>query len=269
MKIRTVCAVWAALHMAGIFAVEQPEVEEALSESVLADVSLDLRERWEYVPFTELAVPYSVAGWGDAPAGNAAVNLVLKGYSHSSTIAGPLVGRGVQNVIFPTEDLDVEMELRHVVVSDGVEVPSKTLVARFDTAAMSGPLCDDGVLGPIVLDLREGALVILKCADLFPFVYSSTNFTGLAGTDARSVARITITRLQGEGDDLESWTPVPNTEKVLQTDVAGEGSVVWHGRKGVWKAEFTIRTEGQEVIRQPRILDLRNYVGPGLVLFVM
>lgn len=114
-----------------------------------------------------------------------------------------------------------------------------------------------GVRG-VQMDLREGVRVIRSRDELLPFVYSSTNFTGLAEADGQSVARITVVGLEGEGDALEEWEPVPGTEKVLKKDTVGEGRVVWYGRKGVWKAAFEIRTEGDVVHTETAIFDMRQ-----------
>ena len=49
----------------------------------------------------------------------------------------------------------------------------------------------------------------------------------------------------------------------------GEGAFKWKRVKpGVWKAELVIKTGESETYRETRILDLRNYAGPGLILFV-
>lgn len=124
-----------------------------------------------------------------------------------------------------------------------------------------------GVRG-VQMDLREGVRVIRSRDELLPFVYSSTNFTGLAEADEQSVARITVVGLEGEGDELEEWEPVPGTEKVLKKDTVGDGQVVWHGRTGVWKAVFEIRAEDDVVHTETAIFDMRQLRTPGFVLYL-
>ena len=76
--------------------------------------------------------------------------------------------------------------------------------------------------------------------------------------------------MTGEGGDLSRWTAeVTGTEKVLVAENPGESAVRWRGAKpGVWKAELVIKTDGNEAWRETRILDLREYAGPGLVILV-
>ena len=128
-------------------------------------------------------------------------------------------------------------------------------------------------------DLREGALVVRRPNDLMPFTWSSTNFTGNAlvkdtgfvSIDPQSVASVRVVQVTGEGEDVSQWTTeVAGTEKVLISKKPGEGLVRWHGAKaGVWKAEFAILTGDNQVYTEKRILDLRNYSGSGLMIFVM
>ena len=128
-------------------------------------------------------------------------------------------------------------------------------------------------------DLREGALVVRRPNDLMPFTWSSTNFTGNAlvkdtgfvSIDPQSVASVRVVQVTGEGEDVSQWTTeVAGTAKVLISKKPGEGLVRWHGAKaGVWKAEFAILTGDNQVYTEKRILDLRNYSGSGLVVFVM
>ena len=128
-------------------------------------------------------------------------------------------------------------------------------------------------------DLREGVLVVRRPNDLMPFAWSSTNFTGNAlakgagvvPIDLQSVASVRVVQVTGAGDDVSQWTTeVAGTAKTLVSEKQGEGTVKWKGVKpGVWKADFVIRTNDNETCRETRILDLRNYAGPGLLLFVM
>ena len=137
-----------------------------------------------------------------------------------------------------------------------------------------GGQCSDGAT-----DLREGALVVRRPNDLMPFTWSSTNFTGNAlvkdtgfvSIDPQSVASVRVVQVTGEGEDVSQWTTeVAGTEKVLISKKPGEGLVRWHGAKaGVWKAEFAILTGDNQVYTEKRILDLRNYSGSGLMIFVM
>ena len=136
-----------------------------------------------------------------------------------------------------------------------------------------------GRAGGGAADLREGALVVRRASELMPFTWSSTNFTGnvlvrntgFVTVDPRSVAHVRVVQVTGEGEDVSQWTAeVAGTERTLVAEKQGEGTVKWRGAKaGVWKAEFTVGTDGGEACRETRILDLRNYIGPGMVLFVM
>ena len=129
------------------------------------------------------------------------------------------------------------------------------------------------------VDLRTNdVLVVRRTNELMPFAWTSTNFTGNAlvkntgfiTIDPQSVVSVRVVRVTGVGDDLSQWTPeVEGTEKTLIAEKQGEGTVKWKGAKaGVWKAELVIKTNGSETYRETRILDLRKYIGQGLVLFV-
>lgn len=135
-----------------------------------------------------------------------------------------------------------------------------------------------GAGGEAPADLREGVLVVGRAAELLPFAWSSTNFTGSAlvedvgfeSIDPASVASVRVVRLTGDGDDVASWTAeAAGTEKVLVAERPGEATVVWKGvTRGVWKAELAIRAGGAVVHAETRVLDLRRYRGPGTVILL-
>ena len=130
-----------------------------------------------------------------------------------------------------------------------------------------------------MVDLREGALIVRRANELMPFAWSSTNFTGNAlvkdtgfvAIDPQSVASVRVVQVTGEDEDVSQWTTeVAGTDKTLVSEMQGEGTVKWKGVKpGVWKADLVITSPTGETYRETRILDLREYVGQGLVLFFM
>ena len=136
-----------------------------------------------------------------------------------------------------------------------------------------------GRAGAGAADLREGVLVVRRSNELMPFTWSSTNFTGNAllkdtgfiSIDSQSVASVRVVQVTGAGEDVSQWTTeVAGTATTLVAEKQGEGTVKWrHVKPAVWKAELIITTGGNEAYRETRILDLRNYVGQGLVLFLM
>jgi len=126
-----------------------------------------------------------------------------------------------------------------------------------------------GASSPARVDLREGIRVLHDRAELLPFTYSHTNFVGVTGATAESVARVSVARLAPDEptDDLSLWTNVvAGTERVLREE-AGESTVVWHGRTGVWQARFDI-LNGENVLRtETAVFDMRDLRG-GFVLIV-
>lgn len=136
-----------------------------------------------------------------------------------------------------------------------------------------------GRVGSGSVDLREGVLVVRRANELMPFMWSSTNFTGSAlvkntgfiSIDPQSVASVRVVQVTGEDDDPSQWTTeVVGTERTLVAERQGEGMVKWRGvNPGVWKAELVITSPAGEAYRETRILDLRNYIRQGLLLFVM
>ena len=160
------------------------------------------------------------------------------------------------------------------VLSDGASFASVRNV-RWDDADYRVGL---GKSGACPVDLREGMLVVQRAAELMPFTWSSTNFTGSAlvkgvgyvQIDPASVASVRVVRVTGEGEDVACWTTeVADTEKLLVAEKPGESTVKWRGvRRGVWKAELAISTGGAVVHAETRVLDLRCYDGPGLMLIL-
>jgi len=127
------------------------------------------------------------------------------------------------------------------------------------------PLCDDAS-EPFRTDFRQGVRVITLPQEVLPFVYSCTNFTGLAGTTAASVAKVEIVKLEGEGGDVTAWQPVGNVKTLVQA--SDEGAVVWKVKTGVWKATFTILTDAQAKLTETAYFDCRAVKGPGLAIFI-
>ena len=117
------------------------------------------------------------------------------------------------------------------------------------------------------MDLTEGVRVISKRQDLMPFVYSSTNFTGMAGTDADSVSVVSVVEMAGTDEDLTKWEPIAGKRKVLKR-ATGEGCVAWGGHCGVWKASFDIQTAGGEIHVGDALFDMRTLKPLGLMVFV-
>lgn len=117
----------------------------------------------------------------------------------------------------------------------------------------------------VAVDLREGVRSIRKNTELLPFVYSCTNFTGLAGTSSDSLSTVRLVRLQGTGEDLDGWTEVAGSEVTLISDAPGEGSVVWRGKQGVWKATLVISSGNASDCVGEAILDMRKF-GRGIII---
>lgn len=122
----------------------------------------------------------------------------------------------------------------------------------------------EGSLEVVRLDLREGVRAFRRMTDILPLVYSSTNFVGDAGSEV-SLAKLSVVRIQGEGDDIASWTNAVNeiagTRQTLLVR-QGEGEHSWHGGAGVWKLEFDILSEAtpeaETVHHEYAIFDLRH-----------
>ena len=94
--------------------------------------------------------------------------------------------------------------------------------------------------------------------------------TGFITIDPQSLVSVRVVQVTGAGDDVSKWaTEVAGTERILVAEKQGEGTVKWrHVRPGVWKADLVIKVNDSETYRETRILDLRKYAGPGLMLFV-
>lgn len=120
---------------------------------------------------------------------------------------------------------------------------------------------DDFLDGTARVDLREGVRVVRRGEDLLPFVYSPTNFTGVAEAANGESARVSVVQLSGEGDDVSTWTEtVPGTLRVLK-EASDEGAVVWKGRTGVWKATFEVLGEEDALLRtEEAIFDMRRFL---------
>ena len=123
----------------------------------------------------------------------------------------------------------------------------------------------------LVLDLRDGVRSVKYKEDLFPFVYSATNFTGLAGVEGETRSRVSVMRLMGEGWDYASWTGsehvVAGSERVL-FEGPGESSVTWTPERGIWKAVFEILS-GEEVVHcESAIFDMHRLGNTGIVILV-
>lgn len=102
-----------------------------------------------------------------------------------------------------------------------------------------------------------------------PLAWSSTNWTGVAGADATSVAKVRIVRVTGTSPDVWLWTDeVAGTAKEL-VNGAGEGVNDWKCRDGVWSATFEIIGTDQTVVYAERcVFDLRRAKTRGLMVTI-
>ena len=111
-------------------------------------------------------------------------------------------------------------------------------------------------------DLREGVRKPKRVEEIMPFVYSSTNWIGVAGATVESKVRVTIVQMTGTTPDVSEWTDeVPGTSRVL-VKAPGEGEFKWKTEgKGVWKASFDILTDDECVHHEEAWFDLRKTNG--------
>ena len=165
----------------------------------------------------------------------------------------PIVGRTAHTVAFA------------YTAADGTTSAALRGVSwKTDAGRLSAASCDGARV-----DLREGAKTIMRREQLLPFVYSHTNFVGVAGATAESVARVSIVRLAPDEptDDLSLWTnAVAGTERVLREE-SDESSVRWRGHGGVWRATFDILNGEDTVHTETAIFDMREFC-PGFMLML-
>ena len=124
------------------------------------------------------------------------------------------------------------------------------------------------------VDLRPGVRMPKRYQELLPFVYSPTNFTGCAGADETSRARVSVVQVTGDEEaGIESWTNAENevagTLKVLKASASVEGAVEWTGAtRAIRKATFEIRTGGDTVYTENAFFDLRKYHPIGMLVII-
>jgi len=195
-------------------------------------------------------------------------------FGFSYQVSGGTLTMSVDGVVVKTVSVDSPTWIDETLVSD--LNADHTVVLRFVPSTTGGSVSVRAVRwrererlalgsqGAVRLDLREGVRAFRRAAEILPIVYSSTNFTGDAGT-AVSLAKVSVVQLQGEGEDLASWTNAVNeiagTHRTLVLK-AGEGTRTWCGNTGVWKLEFDIladATPGAESVHHEyAIFDLRR-----------
>ena len=120
------------------------------------------------------------------------------------------------------------------------------------------------------VDLREGPVRTPKNRDeVLPFVYSSTNWIGVAGATAESKAYVRIVQMTGCDPVVTNWTTeVADTFRVLY-DAPGEDSVYWKPKVGrVWKATFDILNGDTGIYSEEAWFDLRQTRVPGFLLMI-
>ena len=194
----------------------------------------------------------------------------LAGGTISATIDGRQVGTLANVADWTQATAQVDDYGHHLVVftftsaGDGKTASLKDVV-------WNRPSTDERAAGSsaaVAVDLREGVRRLRKFGELLPFVYSPTNFVGLSGTTAGSVARVSVVQLAPEPtDDLTQWTnTIAGTEMVL-VEASDESSVLWSAKQGVWRALFEIEDEGGVVHAESAIFDLRKYCN-GLMLIL-
>lgn len=106
--------------------------------------------------------------------------------------------------------------------------------------------------GEYRVDLMEGARQPTKREMVLPFVYSPTNFTGLAETAAPTVARVRIVQLTEELEEIAG------TERTLVDETTEESSVIWDPKIGIWKATFDVLAAGEVVHSESAVFDTRK-----------
>lgn len=227
------------------------------------------------VPDDVMTVSYSVDGWGELSGGEdlrAALyllsplgvrdKLLVDGLEGTGTYAwswrGDVAHGGECNlemVVYDAVGIRDERSLRCIVGLGlfGWQSQHQLAVARAEN---------------LTVDLAEGVRCPKFPSRILPFAYSSTNFTGEAGTSADSTVQIRLVQLSGEGADVSQWTDeVPETETLLFSG-KGESTVRWEKpKRAVWKAEYEIMTDGQIKHQEYSIFDLRNF-SVGLLFFV-
>lgn len=228
-----------------------------------------------------------------APKGESKFKITVEGggrFRFDYTLAGGTWTVKVDGVVVRTMDAATDWTGAEFLVDGALvshEIEFETELSAGDSAALRNVRWIDvddcfggGHDSGGAVDLRTNeVLVVRRACELMPFSWSSTNFTGVVEIgpgetqkiDPQSVVSVRVVQVTGAGDDVSQWTEeIAGTAKTLVAEKQGEGSVKWKGVKaGVWKADLVIKTNGSETYCETRILDLRNYAGPGLMLFVM
>ena len=234
---------------------------ETLAEALTEPMALDLSDKVVITTGTGLRIQgigYSSVGWEretGADEGAVRIYAVADGEETEIAIASGLTGRGTCDWTVPAADGIGTYRIYH-------EVAGETTLAGCIEVRQ-----DLGAYRDAMVDLREEEVLVYDSSrDIPAIAYSSTNFTGLAGTDATSVAKVTRCRMKKIGDDPKDWTMASSAPRTLVNTV-GEGVRNTAVRQGVLKYTYTITTGGTDVQTFERILDFSAFGSPGFAVF--
>ena len=222
---------------------------ETLAEALSEPMALDLTDKVIVTTGTGLKIQgigYSSVGWEretGADEGAVRIYAVADGEETEIAIASGLTGRGTCDWTVPEADGIGTYRIYH-------EVAGETTLAGCIEVRQ-----DLGVYRDATVDLREGGVLVYDSSrDIPAIAYSSTNFTGLAGTDATSVAKVTRCRMKKTGDDPAEWIEIASSEKTM-IDRIGEGVKNFGPYPDILKFTFTISSGGASVQTFSRIVD--------------
>lgn len=124
-----------------------------------------------------------------------------------------------------------------------------------------------GASAGAAVDLAMGVRRPHFAGRLLPFTFSHTNWTGTAGADGSSVAKVTVVELSGlDYLPVEFWSDeIDGTRRTL-AETTGESTVGCDLWSGVWKAKLEILTDGSAVHTETAVFDLRKSRCRGLLI---